>query len=226
MAHVLNNIGSSYAHLGDKVKAIEYCNRAFIMQKKVFANKNNGDHADIVETLENLSAVYSSKSSVENERKSLEYAREAYEMQVRLFPNVNHPRTARLLLSMAQNYFNLANTFRENIDEYQTKAIMKKQEALLMQQVLYIGRNHVDIGNTLQSLGKSFQKKSDLNQALVFYEEAYKMRKSLHKNMPHEDLIESLESLQLIFWLKKDRNKSEEFRVMAKKMRKEIKMMK
>ena len=221
MTHVLNNIGASFYHLEDKENAIKYCERAYAMQKEVFKGANNGDHADIVETLENLSAAYSSKSIVENEFKSLEYAREAYEMQVRLFPNVNHPRTARLLLSMAQSYSNLATQVDGKLDEYQTIAIMKKQEALDMQRMLYNGREHAEIGNTLHSLGKSFEKKRDLDRAISFYTEAYEMRKLLYKNMPHDDLIESLDSLQVVYLRKRNNDESKKFEAMAKKMREE-----
>ena len=124
-----------------------YCERAYAMQKEVFAGKNNGDHADIIDTLQNLSAIYSSNSSVEDEMKSLEYAREAYEMQVRLFPNVDHPRTVRLLLSMANNYSNLATKVEGKLDEYQTQIILKRKEAHEMQLMLYNGQDLPDWGN-------------------------------------------------------------------------------
>ena len=112
MAHVLNNIGAEHNNLKNKMEAIRYGKKALKMQRKLFKQEFGGDHPDLIETLENLSAYYSSS----DEKKSLDYAIEAYDMQTRLFPNVDHPRTARLLLSIAQSYSNLAIEARKSGD--------------------------------------------------------------------------------------------------------------
>jgi len=256
MAHVLNNIGASYANMGDKERAINYAEKAYEMQKRIFADKDTADHADVVETLENLSAAYSSKSSLDNEKKSLEFVRKAYEMQTRLFPNIDHPRTARLLLSIAKNYSNLATLIKNKSkeyapskewqseheeklaiahdypitdsphEEYETMAIEKKQEALDMQTMLNNGRNSLDMADTLQSLGISFERKSDFKMALDYYKRAYEMRKSLLKNKPHVNLIETLERLEVVSLRLRNKNEAIQFGEMAIEMKKQMEKIK
>ena len=231
MAHVLNNIGASYANLNDKAKAIVYSEKAYQMQKRLFIKdieeEDDGDHPDIIETLENLSAAYSSLNphTKANEEKSLVYASQAYEMQSRLFPNVDHPRTARLLLSMAQSNSNLAIDERENANlskKYETRAVELKLEAYNMQCLLFNGRHHPDVATTLQSLGESFRKKRELNEALDYFMRAYEMRKVLYENKPHKHLLESLRSLDFVYFQMRRENESCKFREMADEMEEQL----
>ena len=107
MAHVLNNIGAECSQQKEDSfikEAISYCERALAMQTKL-NEEFDGKHSDLIETLVNLSAYY---STILDEEKSLAYARQAYDMQTHLFPNVDHPRTALLLLSIGKSNANLA----------------------------------------------------------------------------------------------------------------------
>jgi len=230
MAHVLNNIGATYANLNDKAKAIDYSEKAFEMQKRLFIIDNeedDDDHPDIIETLENLSAAYSSLTprTKANEEKSLAFASQAYEMQSRLFPNVDHPRTARLLLSMAQSNSNLAVDERENANlskKYETRAMELKLDAYNMQCLLYNGRDHPDVATTLQSLGESSRKKRELNEALDYFMRAYEMRKVVYENKPHKHLLETLRSLDIVNFQMRPENDSCTFRETADEMQKQL----
>jgi hypothetical protein len=102
--------------------------------------KPRGKHADLIETLKNLSASYSTQL---DEEKSLKYTRQAYNMKTHLFPTVDHPCTARLLLNIAQSYSNLANEAKKSGDNelnhfYEIQAIVKKREACEMQQRIFL----------------------------------------------------------------------------------------
>jgi tetratricopeptide (TPR) repeat protein len=228
IAHVLNNIGAEYNNLKNKVEATYYGEKALEMQTKLF-EEPDGDHPDLIETLENLSASYSSSEALDEE-KSLKYALNAYNMQTRLFPNVDHPRTARLLLSIAQSYSNLAieankNRKNELFDTYGTLAIIKKKEACEMQHRIFNGRGHSDLAKTLQSLGESFRKKREFNQALAYFERAYDMRNKIYNERPHQHLIESLNSLHLIHFQLRNEKEANRFESMREDMEERLKVM-
>jgi tetratricopeptide (TPR) repeat protein len=222
MAHVLNNIGAECSQQkGDSFikEAISYCERALAMQTKLYA-KPDGKHPDLIETLENLSASY---STILDEEKSLAYALQAYDMQTHLFPNVDHPRTARLLLSIAQSYSNLAIEARkrggnELNDTYEIQAIVKKKEACEMQQRIFNGREHSDLAKSLQSLGESFRKRRELSRALDYFERAYDMRKRIYKEKAHQHLIESLRSLHVIHFQLGNEKEAKRFEEMREDM--------
>ena len=218
MAHVFNNIGAEYNNLKNKVEAIYYAQKAKEMQEKLF----NGDHPDLIETYENLSAYYSNSKALDEEI-SLKYALDAYKMQARLFPNVDHPRTARLLLSIAQSYSNLAieankNRKNELFDTYGTLAIIKKKEACEMQHRIFNGRGHSDLAKTLQSLGESFRKKREFNQALGYFVRAYDMRNTIYNQRPHQHLIESLNSLYVTNFQLRNEREAKRFESMREEM--------
>jgi tetratricopeptide (TPR) repeat protein len=229
MAHVLNNIGAEYNSLGDKKEAIRYGKKALKMQRKLFNKKLDGDHPDLIETLENLSAYYSSLEAL-GEKESLDYALEAYDMQTRLFPNVDHPRTARLLLSIAQSYSNLAIEAKKSGDNDNAKnneeqAIVKKQKAYEMQHRMFNGGEHPDLATTLQSLGESFRKKREFTRALGFFERAYDMRKKIYNKRPHQHLIESLRSLHFIHFQLGNEKEAKRFDDLREKMEERLEKM-
>ena len=238
MAHVLNNIGAEYNNLKNKVEAIRYGKKALKMQKKIFKQEFDGDHPDLIETLENLSAYYSSS----DEKKSLDYAIEAYDMQTRLFPNVDHPRTARLLLSIAQSYSNLAIEARKSGDNdkssnYEEQAIVKKKEAYEMQNRMYNGGEHPDLATTLESLGESFRKRAigkpdgsskqreEFTRALHEFERAYAMRKKIYNKRPHRHLVESLRSLHLLHFQLGNEKEAKRFEDLREEMEERLEEM-
>jgi tetratricopeptide (TPR) repeat protein len=174
----------------------------------------------LIETLENLSASY---STILDEEKSLAYARQAFDIQTHLFPNVDHPRTARLLLSIAQSYSNLAIEARKSGDNdkssnYEEQAIVKKKEAYEMQNRMFNGREHPDLATTLQSLGESFRKRREFSRALDYFERAYDMRKKIYKEMAHQHLIESLRSLNVIHFQLGNEKEAKRFEEMREDM--------
>jgi tetratricopeptide (TPR) repeat protein len=164
IAHVLNNIGAEYSKQKGELsmkEAISYCERALEMQTKLY-EKPDGKHPDLIETLENLSAYY---STVLDEEKSLKYARQAYGMQTHLFPNVDHLGTARLLLRIGKSYANLAVKAKESDDkqlyiDYVGTSINEIFKANEMQRRIFYDRAHPDFAETLQSLGESYKKKN------------------------------------------------------------------
>ena len=227
MAHVLNNIGAECSQQkGDSFikEAISYCERALVMQTKLY-EEFDGKHSDLIETLVNLSAYY---STILDEEKSLAYARQAYDMQTHLFSNVDHPRTARLLLSIGKSYANLAIKAKASGNnqlciDYERTSIVEKYKANEMQRRIFNERDHPDYAETLQSLGESFRKKNELDKALEYCTRAYNMRREIYEKRPHEHLIESLRSLHHIYFMLGNKNEADRFDEMIEEMEQEMK---
>ena len=228
IAHVLNNIGAEYSEQKGESKqengafikeAISYCERALAMQTKLY-EEFDGKHPDLIETLENLSAYYSTKL---DEEQSLAYARQAYDMQTHLFPNVDHPRTARLLLSIGESYANLAVKAKASGNnqlciDYERTSTVEKFKANEMQRRIFNDRAHPDFAETLQSLGESYRKKNELDKALEYCTKAYNMRRKIYEKRPHEHLIESLRGLHAVYFMLGNKNEADRFDEMIEEM--------
>ena len=151
-------------------------------------------------------------------------------MQTRLFPNVDHPRTARLLLSIAQSYSNLAIEARKSGDNdesnnYEEQAIVKKKEAYEMQNRMYNGGEHPDLATTLQSVGESFRKSREFSRALHEFERAYAMRKKIYNKKPHRHLVESLRSLHFLHFQLGNEKEAKRFEDLREEMEERLEEM-
>jgi len=230
IAHVLNNIGAEYGKQKGELsmkEAISYCERALEMQTKLY-EKPDGKHTDLIETLENLSAYY---SAILDEEKSLKYARQAYDMQTHLFPNIDHPRIARLLLRIGKSYGNLAVKAKETNDnqlyiDYCGTSVDEIFKANEMQRRIFSDRAHPDFAETLQSLGESYRKMNELNEAHVYCTRAYDMRRKIYENRPHEHLLESLRSLHAVYLQLRNKNETDRLEKLIEEMENKLNKLK
>jgi hypothetical protein len=97
-------------------------------------------------------------------------------------------------------------------------AIVKKKQACEMQHRIFNGRGHSDLAKTLQSLGESFRKKREFNQALDYFVRAYDMRNTIYNQRPHQHLIESLNSLYVTNLQLRNEREAKRFESMREEM--------
>eukprot|EP00058_Branchiostoma_floridae_P022481 XP_002607971.1 hypothetical protein BRAFLDRAFT_74920 [Branchiostoma floridae] len=135
IAMSLNNLGSSWSHLGDHKKAISYQEQSLSMVKTIYGE--NTTHPDIAKSLNNLG---SSWGNLGDHKKAIRYYEQALSLMKTIYgENTTHPDIAKSLNNLGLSWGNLGD---------HKKAIRYYEQSLSMGRTIY-GENttHPDISS-------------------------------------------------------------------------------
>jgi tetratricopeptide (TPR) repeat protein len=164
--------GACWSNKGDHKQSLEYYQKCFEMRRRLYGE--DAIHSDIARVLNNIGAEYSKQKGELSIKEAISYCEIALEMQTKLYekPDGKHPDLIETL---------------ENLSAY-CSAILDEEKSLKYARQ-----------ETLQSLGESYRKMNELDEAHEYCTRAYDMRRKIYENRPHEHLLESLRSLHTVY---------------------------
>ena len=164
----LNNLASSYSHLGHYNKALELQNIVYDLRKKILGEK----HPDTLSTLHNLASSYSYLGQY---NKAFELQNTAYNGRKEVLGE-KHPDTLSSLNSLANSYSCLGD-YNKAL-ELQITVYNARKEIL--------GESHPDTLFSLNALASSYSDLGDYNKACELQNIAYDATKvTLGANHPN-----------------------------------------
>ncbi len=160
-AHLLNDLASCCAGLGDHNRALELGDEALEMRIELLGAK----HPEVARSLNNLASCHAHLGDL---NRALELGDEALEMRIELL-GAKHPEVARSLNNLASCHAHLGDLSR---------ALELGNEALEMRRE-FLGAKHPDVANSLSNLASYHSHLGDSSRALELGNEALEMRREL-----------------------------------------------
>jgi tetratricopeptide (TPR) repeat protein len=154
-AAIYNNLGLVYEAKWQYDKAIEYYEKALVIQKKTVGE----DHPDTVNSYNNLGGAYYEKGQYD---KAIEYYEKALAIQKEVLGE-EHPDTAR-------SYNNIGLAYNKAKGQYD-KAIEYYEKALVISKKVN-GEDRLDTAIIYSGLGLSHLSKGQYDKAIEYYEKA------------------------------------------------------
>jgi CHAT domain-containing protein/tetratricopeptide (TPR) repeat protein len=192
----LNNLGEVYREQGEYAKALEYLQRAFGMEQKLYG----GPQAVIAITLDNMGKVYHARGELMN---ALDYHHRALAMYQALYKGPDGGMAITL---------NLIGATYLDLGEY-TKALDHCQRALAMKQKLYEGP-HPNIAASLQYIAAVYDAQGEYGKALDYQQRALAMEQQLYDG-PHPTVATSLNNIWVLYVKLGDRAKALDYQQRA-----------
>ena len=154
-ATALNNLGWAVARLGEKAKALSYCEQALPLQKQV------GDRAGEASTLNNIGGVY---DDLGDKQKALSYYEQALPLQKQVGDRVGEAST---LNNIGRVYSALGDK-QKALSYYEQALPLRKQ----------VG-DRAGEASTLNNIGAVYDDLGDKQKALSYYEQALPLQKQV-----------------------------------------------
>lgn len=175
-AHLLNDLASCHASLGDFSRALVLGRQALEIRHELLGDK----HADIALSLNNLANYY---SELDDLHRAHELSQQALEMRRELFGD-KHPEIACSLSNLASYYLELGDSHR---------AFELGQQSLEIRRELF-GDKHPDIADSLNNLASYYLKLGEPYHAIDICQQSLEMRCELFGEK-HPDIALSLSNL-------------------------------
>lgn len=159
---IYNNLGSAYYNKGEYVKAIDYYQKALVIDKKYHGE----EHPKIAIRYSNLGSAYNSKGEYD---KAIEYYQKALAIDKKFYGE-EHPE-------IATRYNNLGSAYVSK-GEYD-KAIEYFEKALTIDKK-YHGEEHPDIAIDYNNLGAAYNSKGEYDKAIAYFQKALAIDKKFN----------------------------------------------
>lgn len=202
-AHLLNDLASCCAELGDHNRALELGDEALEMRRELLGAK----HPDVATSLNNLA---NSHLALGNYSHALELGTRALEMRRELLGN-KHSDVVNSLHNLASYYSCLGD---------RSRALELGTEALELGRYL-LGNKHPSVAKSLNNLARYFSDLGDHFRALELGNEALEMRQGL-LGPKHPHVANSLSSLARYHLFLDNHSRALEFGTEALEMRREL----
>jgi tetratricopeptide (TPR) repeat protein len=151
---LLNNLGNTYAALGDANKAIEYLEKALEIDLKVFGDR----HPNVAIRYNNLGSAYRALGEA---NKAIEYYEKSLEIDLKVFGD-RHPNVARDYNNLGSAYSDLGNA---------NKAIVYYEKSLEIDLKVF-GDRHPNMAIDYNNLGSAYSDLGNANKAIVYFEKS------------------------------------------------------
>lgn len=162
-----NNIGGTYAGLGNHQRALEYQEKAFEIRLNIFGEK----HPDTATSYNNIGGTY---TELGNYQRALEFQEKALAIWLTLFDK-DHPDTAI-------GYNNIGGTYNEL--KKHDKALEYQEKALAIM-LIVLGEEHPNTSNSYVNAGNTYRKLGNHSKALEYQEKGLEiLLKILGKEHP------------------------------------------
>ena len=177
-ARLFNNIAGVYHTQGNYEKALEYYEKALVIQEKVLGK----EHPNTAATYNNIAVVYKKQGNYE---KALEYYEKALVIKEKVLGE-EHPSTAT-------TYNNMAGVYDDQ-GRYE-KALVYYEKALVIREKV-LGKEHPDTATTYNNLAGVYEEQGKYEKAVEYYEKAEKtFDEKLGPEHPNPKIVkESLEA--------------------------------
>ena len=186
IAAAFNLIGQIYIKFGDAASAFEYLIKANDINKYLYGEIYNGNHAELANTKQNIAMAY---ISLGDAKSSLKYAEEALRINESI--NKNHSKRP-LFLNTLGNACVCQGDFRRGLSYF--------SEANNRNQLLYGENvNHGNIIDSLENTGVLYAKYGDVKLSINMLEEARKKAESLKNQGFEYRLVSILNNLGMAY---------------------------
>ena len=175
-AHVLDDLGTTHALLGDYQRALEYQEKALALRKAVLGER----HPDTGMSFNNLGSAYSNLGKYD---RALEYHEKALALRQAVLGE-RHPDNAISFSNLGYVYSKLGKYDR---------ALEYYEKALALGQAVLDG-HHPHTALLFSNLGSAYSNLGKYDHALQYYEKAFKLRRELLGDQ-HPDTVLSAQNL-------------------------------
>lgn len=149
-----NNIGIIYAEQGKIEKALEFFNKAWVAQEKLYGT----EHLETVGTYSNIGLIYYRQGEYE---KALELLSKALDVREKTLGS-EHPDTAKTYIAIGLVYSGLG--------EYEKALELFIKSKVALEKVY--GTEHPDTASAYNNIGTTYQLQGEYEKALEFYNKA------------------------------------------------------
>ena len=156
-----NNVGVSYAKMGDLEKGLQYLEKALKIRRRVLGEV----HPSTAKSYNNVGVSYAKMGDRE---KSLQYEEKALEISCRILGEV-HPDTASYYHNVGFSYFEIGD--REKGLQYLEKALEIRRRIL--------GEEHPDTAISYNSVGMLYEDLGKKKEGLAYIEKALDIRRKV-----------------------------------------------
>jgi tetratricopeptide (TPR) repeat protein len=202
-AHLLNDLGYTYGHLGDYGRHLKYCQKALEIRLEVLG----GNHPDTAQSLNNVGAAY---GEIGDYNHQLEYFQKALAIRLEVLGE-HHPETAQSLNNVGAAYWNLSDYGRQL--EYFQKALDIYQKLL--------GERHPNTANSFNNIGTAYGELGDYGRQLEYYQKALSIRQEVLGER-HPDTASSFSNLGAAYGNLGDYGRQLEYSPKALAIRQEV----
>ena len=196
LAAAYSNLGSTYGHLGDQVKALEYKLKALAIREQILPPT----HPSLATSYNNVGTTY---GDLGDHKKALEFKLKALSIWEQVLPPT-HP-------DLARSYNNVGGTYGDLGDH--AKALEFKLKALAIREQV-LPPTHPDLAQSYNNVGSTYGHLGDQEKALEYLLKALSIREQV---LPptHPDLAASYNNVGSTYGDLGDHKKALEYKLKA-----------